>query len=90
MSMTAEEELELISELLDESFVPKTSGLAIYSTFGRVTLLAEKMNIDAQELARLQRVLVKALGHLISLRQTYNVENPSLNEVINTCASRGE
>lgn len=40
--MTPEEELALISALLDENSVPKTRGLGIYSVYGRVALLAEK------------------------------------------------
>lgn len=41
--MTPEEELALISTLLDELGIPKTLGLGVYSTYGRVTLLAKKV-----------------------------------------------
>jgi hypothetical protein len=40
--MSPEEELALISTLLDEHGVPKTRGLGVYSVYGRVALLAEK------------------------------------------------
>ena len=40
--MTPEEELALITELLNEHFIPKENGGDIYSVYGRVTLLAEK------------------------------------------------
>ena len=40
--MTQDEELEYIVALLDEHNVPKTDGLAIFSTYGRVAWLARK------------------------------------------------
>lgn len=40
--MTPEEELAMIDTFLEEQGIPKFKGLARYSTYGRVTLLAEK------------------------------------------------
>ena len=40
--MTPEQELANIETFLDEHGIPKMRGLFTYSTYGRVTLLAEK------------------------------------------------
>jgi hypothetical protein len=40
--MTPEQELANIESLLDELNIPKTRGMAQFSTYGRVSVLAEK------------------------------------------------